>query len=140
MTAAPDHGEPEAPPERAFPLIFAERVPLTAGFYEKLGFTRHSQSPPTGEPTYVGLRRGAAEIAVVDTSWPAARHGGAAGQGLRFEMFVLVGDLGTTLEKLGADGVPLLRGPVDMPWGERIAYVADPDGNPVALAASTHTA
>ncbi len=23
-----------------------------------------------------------------------------------------------------------------MPWGERVAYVADPDGNPVALAAA----
>jgi lactoylglutathione lyase len=22
----------------------------------------------------------------------------------------------------------------DMPWGERMAYVTDPDGNPVALA------
>jgi lactoylglutathione lyase len=28
----------------------------------------------------------------------------------------------------------VLRDPADMPWGERIATVADPDGNPVALA------
>ncbi|MFJ4778898.1 VOC family protein [Streptomyces sp. NPDC088762] len=141
MTAAPDRGEPAAVPERAFPLIFAERVSDTAAFYEKLGFTRHSRNPPTGEPTYVGLRRGTAEIAVVNASWPADQYGGTAGgQGLRFEMFVLVGDLDTTLEKLAADGTPRLRGPVDMPWGERIAYVADPDGNPVALASSTHTA
>ena len=28
----------------------------------------------------------------------------------------------------------MLRDPADMPWGERIATVADPDGNPVALA------
>jgi lactoylglutathione lyase len=27
-----------------------------------------------------------------------------------------------------------LQEPADMPWGERIAYVSDPDDNPVALA------
>ena len=27
-----------------------------------------------------------------------------------------------------------LREPGYMPWGERVVYVADPDGNPVALA------
>jgi lactoylglutathione lyase len=30
--------------------------------------------------------------------------------------------------------VPVLRTPTDMPWGERVAYVSDPEGNPVALA------
>ena len=29
----------------------------------------------------------------------------------------------------------ILRQAQDMPWGERVAYVRDPDGNPVALAA-----
>jgi hypothetical protein len=31
----------------------------------------------------------------------------------------------------------VLPEPADMTWGERVAYVADPDGNPVALAAYT---
>jgi lactoylglutathione lyase len=30
----------------------------------------------------------------------------------------------------------ILREPADMPWGERVAYVSDPEGNVVALAAS----
>ena len=30
--------------------------------------------------------------------------------------------------------MPVLAEPEDMPWGERMAYVSDPDGNPVALA------
>jgi lactoylglutathione lyase len=33
----------------------------------------------------------------------------------------------------GADG-RVLKEPADMFWGERVAWVADPDGNPVALA------
>ena len=40
------------------------------------------------------------------------------------------------VEELRADGVTVLREPADMPWGERVAYVTDPDGNPVALAQS----
>jgi lactoylglutathione lyase len=124
-------------PERAFPLIFADHVIAAAEFYEKLGFTRHNQNPPTGEPTYVGLRRGSAELAVVAASWPAAQYGRAAGTlgtGPRFEMFVFIDDVDALLEKLRADGIPTLRAPVEMPWGERIGYVADPDGNPVGLA------
>jgi lactoylglutathione lyase len=120
--------------ERAFPLIFAERVSATAEFYERLGFTRLRQNPPEGEPTYIALRHGTAELAVVSAAWPETRYGIPVGHGPRFEMFVLVDDLETTLKDLAGASVPLLRAPVKMPWGERIAYVADPDGNPVALA------
>ncbi|WP_330237138.1 VOC family protein [Streptomyces sp. NBC_00566] len=127
--------------ERAFPLIYAEHVPVTAGFYERLGFTRLRQNPPEGEPTYIALARGTAELAVVCADWPVTRYGSPAGTGTgpRFEMFVLVDDLDTTLKELADGGVPLLRAPVEMPWGERIAYVTDPDGNPVALAAGPHS-
>lgn len=123
--------------ERAFPLIFADHVPATAAFYELLGFTRQHQNPPEGEPTYIALRRGATELAVVSSAWPRDRYERPVGPGPRFEMFVLVGDVDTTLKELADASVPLLRAPVDMPWGERIAYVTDPDGNPVAVASAT---
>lgn len=125
--------------ERAFPLVFAESVPATAAFYERLGFTRLRQNPPEGEPTYIALARGTAELAVVSADWPAGQYGRPLGTGIRFEMFVLVDDLDTLLKELADVGVPLLRDPVEMPWGERIAYVTDPDGNPVALAAGPHS-
>ncbi len=56
------------------------------------------------------------------------------GDGPRFEMFVYVSDVDEFVATLSAEGVPILRAPADMPWGERISMVADPDGNPVALA------
>jgi lactoylglutathione lyase len=49
-------------------------------------------------------------------------------------MFVYVDELDRLIEHLRADGAAVLCDPADMPWGERVAYVADPDGNPVALA------
>jgi lactoylglutathione lyase len=58
------------------------------------------------------------------------------GEGVRFEMFVYVDDVDDTAEKLRAGGTTVLREPASMPWGERVAYVCDPDGNPVALASS----
>ncbi|MEV1065384.1 flavin reductase [Streptomyces sp. NPDC050263] len=125
--------------ERAFPLIFADRVGATAEFYELLGFTRQSRNPPEGEPAYIGLRRGSTELAVVSANWPVTQYGVPSGPGPGFEMFVLVDDLDTTLKQLADARVPLLRAPADMPWGERIAHVADPDGNPVAVAAALHS-
>lgn len=122
---------------RAFPLIFARQVSRTADFYQRLGFVRHTQSPQEGEPTYVGLRRGSAEVAVVDTSWPERAYGGAFGNGQRSEMFIVVDDVDATVAELRRDDVVVLRDPVDTPWGERTAHVADPDGNPVALASPT---
>jgi lactoylglutathione lyase len=45
-----------------------------------------------------------------------------------------VDDVDAAVERAQGDGAPVLREPQDMPWGERIAHVSDPDGNPVALA------
>ena len=122
--------------DRAFPVVFAAHVSTTAAFYERLGFERHFQLPPEDEPGYVGLRRGAYEVAVVAAGWPSEQYGASMGDGVRFELFVYVDGLDRLVEELRADGVTVLREPADMPWGERVAYVADPDGNPVALAQS----
>jgi lactoylglutathione lyase len=120
--------------DRAFPVVFASDVSATAAFFERLGFERHFQLPPEGEPGYVGLRRGAYEVAVVANEWPAEQYGLQLGDGVRFELFVYVDELDRLVEELRAAGVAVLREPTDMPWGERVAYVTDPDGNPVALA------
>ncbi len=122
--------------ERALPVVFAHRVSDTTAFYERLGFSRHIQLRPDGEPGYVGLSRGGAEIAVVENAWPADQYRGAVGEGMRFEMFVYVDDVDAAVRLMRDDGAKVLREPATMPWGERVAYVADPDGNPVGLAAA----
>jgi lactoylglutathione lyase len=121
---------------RAFPVIFAGRVSLTAEFYEWLGFERHFQLPAEGDPGYVGLRRDTYEVAVVAVDWPREQYGATVGDGVRFEMFVYVDNVDAMVDELRRRQGVILREPADMPWGERVAYVADPDGNPVALAAA----
>jgi len=49
-------------------------------------------------------------------------------------MYVCVDDVDELVAQLGAEAVTVLKDPGDMPWGERLAAVAGPDGNPVALA------
>ena len=122
--------------ERAFPLIFARRLATAADFYAQLGFTEHLRSPTTGEPTYLGLRRGSAEIGLVPVNWPQQQYGRTspdAANGSGFEMFVFVEDVDRTVDRLRSTGTPILREPADAPWGERVAHVVDPDNNPVAL-------
>ena len=120
--------------KRAFPVVYASDVERTAQFWERLGFSRFFQLPEQGTPGYVGLRRDEAELAVVARQWPREQYGLDPGDGPRFEMFVYITDVDQRIPQLRAEGVAILREPADMPWGERIAAIADPDGNPVALA------
>jgi len=119
---------------RAFPVTYASDVEAVASFWELLGFRRHVQLPPEGEPGYIGLvRDGGGELAVTDRQWAVDRYGLSPGTGPRFEMYVYVGDLDAMIVRVTAAGVTVLREAEDMPWGERIATVIDPEGNPVAL-------
>jgi len=106
----------------------------SARFYEQLGFEEHYRFPPGDEPGYVGFRRGDDALGVVTVDSPRRLIGVTVGADPRFELFVYVDDVDAVLERLRAAGVAVLREPEDMPWGERIAFVADPDGNPVTLA------
>lgn len=120
---------------RALPVVYATNVEQAVQFWELLGFRRHFQLPPEGEPGYVGLHSDAsqAEIAVTSVEWATDRYGLSLGDGPRFEMYLYVPDLDWIVRQLAGAGVPIMCQPEDMPWGERIATVADPDGNPVSL-------
>ena len=119
---------------RAFPVVYASDVEAVASFWGLLGFRRHVQLPPEGEPGYVGLtREGAGELAVTHQQWAFDRYRLSPGSGPRFEMYVYVDDLEAMLAQLIDANVMVLCEAEDMPWGERIATVADPEGNPVAL-------
>lgn len=115
--------------------MYASDVERAAQFWERLGFRRHFQLPTEGEPGYIGLRSDApgAELAVTNVQWAKDRYGLSTGDGPRFEMYVYVADLDALVGQLAEQDVSILREPEDMPWGERIATVADTEGNPVAL-------
>jgi lactoylglutathione lyase len=119
---------------RAFPVVYAHEVQPMVEFYEELGFSISFRIPEHGEAGYVTMVRDEAELAIVDAEWPARQTSLEMGTEPRFEMFIYVDDLEETVEALRSRGAPVLQEPEDQPWGERTAYVTDPEGNPVSLA------
>jgi lactoylglutathione lyase len=122
---------------RAFPVLYARDVAAVAAFYERLGFEEQIRLPaPDGGPGFVGLRRDGAELAVTVEDSPRMLAGVEPGPGPRGELFVYVEDVDATVAALRAAGARVVREPADMPWGERVGFVADPEGNLVSLASA----
>lgn len=119
---------------RAFPVLHAQDVEAVADFYGQLGFEQHVRLPGAdGVVGYIGLRRDQAELAVTTVEAPRLLAGVEPQPGPRHELFIYVRHLDETVQRLRALAT-IVREPTDMPWGERIAYVSDPEGNLVSLA------
>jgi lactoylglutathione lyase len=122
---------------RSFPVVYVRDVPRAVDFYEGLlDYSQQSCFPPEGEAVFVCLNRDGVELGVVHESSPQQLISQSIGDGPRFELFVYVDDVDQTVGKMQDAGVTVLRPPENMPWGERLAFVEDPDGNPVTLAAA----
>lgn len=119
---------------RVMPMLSCADMAASRRFYEEvLGGTFVYQFPPEGEPVFLTLSFGTTEIGLGVLSEkgihgrplrPAAGH--------RIELCINVDDVDAAIAALGA---PVAMAPVDQPWGERAAYVEDPDGNLVMLVA-----
>jgi lactoylglutathione lyase len=119
---------------KAFPVLYVADVRRSVEFYMLLGYEPTYQFPLEGDPHYVGLERGDSSLGLSDANWPEAQLGITVGTAPRFELFVYVDDVEAEVEIFRAAGHRVLQEPATMPWGERQAYLADPEGNPVALA------
>ena len=119
---------------RAFPVLYVTSVRRSVEFYGHLGYEAVYQFPLEGDAHYVGLQRGESSLGIAHMSWPEAQLGITVGTAPRFELFVYVDDVEAQVEAFRQAGYKILQEPATMPWGERQAYVLDPDHNPVALA------
>ncbi|HYI50671.1 MAG TPA: VOC family protein [Microbacterium sp.] len=114
-----------------FPILLTRDLPRLCGFYERaLGGAVDYRFTDGGEDAYVSLTIGAASLGVgKDPDAPAA----AAGD--RVALWFYVDDVNAAFTAFVAAGGSVERPPADMPWGERVAQVRDPDGNLVNLGA-----
>lgn len=110
------------------PIISTPDVPRLQKFYETvLGAEQILRQPEDGPVFYVGLRHGESEFGIVneeraDLSAPS-----------RVLLSIDVDDVDALLDRVEAAGGTVLAPPNDMPWGQRVAHLADPDGNLINL-------
>ena len=114
-----------------FPIIYVEDVDRAVHFYEEgFGFDAKYRWPDDGPLRFAFLRLEPLGIGIASRGDPL--HGKA---GRDFELCIYTDDTDAAAERLTAMGAKQLLQPTDQPWGERLAYFEDPDGNPIHLTA-----
>ncbi len=121
---------------KIFPMLSCRDLGRSLAFYgDLLGGVETYRFPDEGEPAFVALRIG--ESSEIGLGRMAAEpvHGRAQrpASGHRIELCVYVDDVDAVFERARARDFEQVADPADMPWGERIAWIADPDGNLVML-------
>ncbi len=120
----------------AFPIIYTADLPRALTFYrDALGFTETFRFPADGEAQFVAMQLD--DSTGIALSGPGeSLHGRPVQPGARgFELCLYVDEVDAAVADLAKRGYEVLLAPADQPWGERMAYVADPDGNPVMICA-----
>lgn len=110
------------------PVILSADLDVLIGFYTKLfGAEEIFRVPGEGPAFYLGLPIGDTDLGLVAKEKPGT------GAAPRIELSIGVDDVDATLARVEALGGSVSGGPKDMPWGQRVAHIQDPDGNPVNL-------
>ena len=115
--------------------VYSHDVMRLVRVYEGLGFRETFRTPKDGMPVHVEvvLDRFSIGIAAVDAA--IAEHGLNPNLGGRpVEIVLWTDDVDRDYARLTAEGAPSLSAPHDFLADLRLAWVADPDGNPLQLA------
>ncbi|WP_026341314.1 VOC family protein [Actinomadura atramentaria] len=110
------------------PVILTADHDVLLGFYTELfGAEEIFRVPEKGPAFYVGLRVGDTDLGLVTKKDPGD------GSAPRILLSVAVEDVDAMLDRVTVLGGAVSGGPNDMPWGQRVAHVKDPDGNALNL-------
>lgn len=117
------------------PNLYTADMERALAFYrDLLGGTQTFATPATGTPEHAELRLG--DVIVALSRREAVPRQGLPGATAGHPMELVIGCDSTddTVSELRAAGTPVLVEPHNHFSGHRRAYVADPDGNWIALA------
>jgi predicted enzyme related to lactoylglutathione lyase len=106
------------------PILLTRDVERLRTFYETLfGAKEVVRFPEDGPTFYLGLRFGDSDVGI------SANPDVAVGEPIRVLLSIDVPDVDALLPRLAALGGSAPGPSNDMPWGQRVAHVTDPDGN-----------
>ncbi|MFG2860461.1 VOC family protein [Streptomyces sioyaensis] len=119
---------PSPAPAAVQPVIVTPDLDRLRDFYRALvGAEEFTRVPEEGPVFFVGLRIRGSELGLV------ADRSVAIGTPTRILLSIAVEDVDALLGRVESLG-GTVRGPAnDMPWGQRVAHIQDPDGNAVNL-------
>jgi glyoxylase I family protein len=118
-------------------ILFSEDIPRILEFYTKLGFTETFRVPAEGEPIHVDLILDGYKIGFASIDSARNDHGlSPSVEGHRATIALWTDDTAGTYAELVANGVTGVEAP--HVWLDRllIAWIADPDGNPIQIVQS----
>jgi lactoylglutathione lyase len=113
-----------------FPIINVDAIQPMRAFYEAvLDATLAYRFPDDGDPVYITLTIGRSTLALGvgtgpamygETPLPASGHA--------VDLCVYVPDLDAAVDRAPAAGGSVVVPPMETAWGERVAYLRDPQG------------
>jgi predicted enzyme related to lactoylglutathione lyase len=112
------------------PIVSTPDLPRLRAFYRAvLGAEQALRVPEEGPEFYIELRIGGAALGIVQ------QDDTEIGAPVRVILSADVADVDALLPAVEAAGGTVPGRPNDMPWGQRVAHVLDPDGNMLNLTA-----
>jgi glyoxylase I family protein len=118
-------------------ILFSDDLPRAAAFYAGLGFVETFRVPTDGEPIHVDLELDGYLLGIASAASTRDDHGlDPVSSGQRAAVILWTDDTPAAYAELTGRGVPGLAGPHEWLGRLLIAWVADPDGNPVQLVQS----
>lgn len=120
--------------QKSLITIFGRDIGRSADFYGKtLGLRETYRFPREGAPMHVEFDAGGQTVAVSSDAGLASHGMPASSPGHPFELGLKVSDVDTAVSALRGAGVTILREPFDSKAGNRVTYIADPDGNWISM-------
>jgi catechol 2,3-dioxygenase-like lactoylglutathione lyase family enzyme len=117
--------------------LYVEDVLRSVAFYERVGFTETFRTPADGAPIHVELVLDGFKIGVADVRSARADHGlDVSPDGKAIEICLWTDDADAAYAALLDAGATSMSEPHDWLGRLRVAWVADPDGNPIELVAA----
>jgi catechol 2,3-dioxygenase-like lactoylglutathione lyase family enzyme len=117
--------------------IYSEDVPRSVEFYRAFGFEESFRTPKEGDPIHVELVLDGFKVGVAAVESAVGDHGlevDLTNPGRGMEILLWTDDTDAAFARLVAAGARPLSEPHDWLGTLRLAWVADPDGNPIELA------
>lgn len=115
-------------------ILFSEHVERTVAFYLGLGFEETFRVPGSGAPIHVDIVLDGYRIGIASAASTRDDHGlDPVASGQRAALVLWTGDVRAAHADLVAGGAPDLKPPHEWLGRLLIAWIADPDGNPLQL-------